>query len=92
MNGSVRQRSKGTWQLRYDAPSDGTGKRRFVITNRVIHRLIIPGLVDISPIRMIGHARATTQQESVPTPRRDIRETLLSKFLRQAVRQKLESS
>jgi integrase len=30
MNGSVRQRSKGTWQLRYDAPSDGTGKRRFV--------------------------------------------------------------
>ena len=30
MNGSVRQRSKGTWQLRYDAPADGTGKRRYV--------------------------------------------------------------
>ncbi|MDA1270673.1 MAG: tyrosine-type recombinase/integrase [Chloroflexi bacterium] len=30
MNGSIRQRSKGTWQLRYDAPPDGTGKRRFV--------------------------------------------------------------
>ena len=30
MNGSIRQRSKGTWQLRYDAPPDGAGKRRFV--------------------------------------------------------------
>ena len=30
MNGSIRQRSKGTWQLRYDAPPDGNGKRRFV--------------------------------------------------------------
>jgi integrase len=30
MNGSIRQRSKGTWQLRYDAPPDGTGKRRFI--------------------------------------------------------------
>lgn len=30
MNGSIRQRSKGTWQLRYDAPADGTGERRFV--------------------------------------------------------------
>ena len=30
MNGSIRQRSKGTWQLRYDAPPDGTGKRRYV--------------------------------------------------------------
>jgi hypothetical protein len=29
MNGSIRQRAKGTWQLRYDAPPDGTGKRRF---------------------------------------------------------------
>ena len=30
MIGSIRQRSKGTWQLRYDGPPDGTGKRRFV--------------------------------------------------------------
>lgn len=30
MNGSIRQRSKGTWQLRYDAPPDGTGRRRFI--------------------------------------------------------------
>ena len=30
MNGSIRQRSTGTWQLRYDAPPDGTGKRRFI--------------------------------------------------------------
>ena len=30
MNGSIRQRSKGTWQLRYDAPPDGTGQRKFV--------------------------------------------------------------
>ena len=30
MHGSLRQRSKGTWQLRYDAPPDGTGKRRLV--------------------------------------------------------------
>ena len=30
MNGSIRQRSKGTWQLRYDAPANGTGKRRYV--------------------------------------------------------------
>ena len=25
MNGSISQRSKGTWQLRYDAPPDGSG-------------------------------------------------------------------
>ena len=30
MNGSIRQRSKGTWQLRYDAPPDGTGHRQFI--------------------------------------------------------------
>ena len=30
MNGSVRQRTKGTWQLRYDAPSDGSGRRKFL--------------------------------------------------------------
>ena len=30
MNGSIRQRSKGAWQLRYDAPPDGTGKRQFI--------------------------------------------------------------
>ena len=30
MKGSIRQRSKGTWQLRYDAPLGQTGKRRFV--------------------------------------------------------------
>jgi integrase len=30
MKGSIRQRSKGTWQLRYDAPPDGTRRRRFV--------------------------------------------------------------
>ncbi len=30
MNGSIRQRSKGSWQLRFDAPPDGTGKRRFI--------------------------------------------------------------
>jgi integrase len=30
MNGSIRKRSKGTWQMRYDAPPDGTGKRRYV--------------------------------------------------------------
>ena len=28
MNGSMKQRSKGTWQLRYDGPAEGTGKRR----------------------------------------------------------------
>ena len=30
MNGSIRQRSKGTWQLRYEAPPNGTGKRKYV--------------------------------------------------------------
>lgn len=30
MNGSIRQRSKGTWQMRYEAPPDGTGRRRFL--------------------------------------------------------------
>ena len=30
MNGSIRQLSKGTWELRYDAPPDGTGRRRFL--------------------------------------------------------------
>ena len=30
MNGSIRQRSKGTWKLRYEAPPDGTGRRRFL--------------------------------------------------------------
>ena len=27
MNGSIRQRYKGTWQLRYEGPEDATGKR-----------------------------------------------------------------
>ena len=30
MNGSIRQRSKGTWRLRYDGPPDSLGKRRQV--------------------------------------------------------------
>ena len=30
MNGSIRQRSKGSWQIRYDAPLDGTGKRKYI--------------------------------------------------------------
>ena len=28
MNGSISQRSKGSWRLRYDGPPDSTGKRR----------------------------------------------------------------
>ena len=28
MSGSVKQRSPGTYQLRYEAPSDGSGRRR----------------------------------------------------------------
>ena len=27
MRGSIRQRSKGTWQLRYEAPTDLQGNR-----------------------------------------------------------------
>jgi hypothetical protein len=30
MQGSIRQRSKGTWQLRYEAPPDGCGKRKYL--------------------------------------------------------------
>jgi integrase len=30
MKGSIRQRSKGSWQLRYEAPPDGTGKRKYL--------------------------------------------------------------
>ena len=30
MNGSIQQRSKGTWRLRYDGPPDSLGKRRQV--------------------------------------------------------------
>lgn len=30
MKGSLRQRSKGSWQLRYEAPEDGTGKRKYL--------------------------------------------------------------
>ena len=28
MKGSIRQRNKGSWELHYDIPSDGTGRRR----------------------------------------------------------------
>jgi integrase len=30
MKGSVRQRSKGSYQIRYEAPPDGTGKRKYL--------------------------------------------------------------
>jgi integrase len=30
MKGSIRQRSKGSYQIRYEGPSDGTGKRKFL--------------------------------------------------------------
>jgi integrase len=30
MKGSVRQRSKGSYQIRYEAPLDGTGKRKYL--------------------------------------------------------------
>ena len=30
MNGSLRQRSPGTWQIRYEAPPDGSGKRKYL--------------------------------------------------------------
>ena len=30
MNGSIRTRSTGTWQIRYEAPPDGSGKRKYL--------------------------------------------------------------
>lgn len=30
MNGSIRQRYKGTWQIRYSPPADGSGRRKFL--------------------------------------------------------------
>jgi integrase len=30
MKGSIRQRSKGSWQLRHEGPPDGTGKRKYL--------------------------------------------------------------
>jgi integrase len=30
MKGSVRQRSKGSWEIRYDGPADTNGKRKFM--------------------------------------------------------------
>ena len=30
MKGSITQRTKGSWQLRYDGPADASGKRRQV--------------------------------------------------------------
>jgi integrase len=30
MKGSVRQRSKGSWEIRYDGPPDANGKRKFM--------------------------------------------------------------
>ena len=30
MNGSIRQRYAGTWQIRYSPPADGGGRRKFL--------------------------------------------------------------
>jgi hypothetical protein len=30
MKGSIRQRSKGSWEIRYDGPPDAHGKRKFL--------------------------------------------------------------
>jgi integrase len=30
MNGSIRQRSKGSWQIRHEGPADSTGKRKYL--------------------------------------------------------------
>ena len=30
MNGSIRARSKGSWQIRYEGPSDTTGMRKYL--------------------------------------------------------------
>jgi integrase len=30
MKGSIRQRSKGSWQVRYEGPPDGTGRRKYL--------------------------------------------------------------
>ena len=30
MRGSLRQRSKGSWQIRYDGPSDLPGQRKYL--------------------------------------------------------------
>ena len=29
MKGSIRQRSKGSWEIRHDGPPDASGKRRY---------------------------------------------------------------
>ena len=29
MNGTVRQRNKGSWEIRYSPPADGTGRRKY---------------------------------------------------------------
>ena len=30
MRGSIRQRSKGSWQIRYEGPPDATGTRKYL--------------------------------------------------------------
>ena len=30
MNGTIRQRNKGSWEIRYSPPADGTGRRKYL--------------------------------------------------------------
>lgn len=67
MNGSIRQRSKGTWQLRYDAPPDGTGKRWFVSetvqgTKKEAERVLRKRLADLDSGKYVARTRETVAQ------------------------------
>ena len=52
MNGSIRQRSLGSWQIRYDAPTDGAGARKYVSetvrgTKKLAERVLRERLSDV---------------------------------------------
>ena len=64
MNGSIRQRSKGTWELRYDAPSDGTGRRKYVTvtvkgTKREAERVLREHLASMESGTFVARDRET---------------------------------
>lgn len=67
MNGSIRQRSKGTWQLRYDAPPAATGKRRFTSetvqgTKKEAERVLRERLAAIESGNYVARNRETVAQ------------------------------
>lgn len=67
MNGSIRQRYKGTWQLRYEGPADATGNRKQVNetvqgTRREADRVLRERLLSIETGNYVARNKETVAQ------------------------------